>query len=250
MTDKDRFTVRVHRREGPDGEPFWEEFALRFRPGMNVIIALRDIQDSPVTTDGRRTTPVAWECSCLEEVCGACAMLINGVPRQACSTLIPGPGSRIVLEPLSKFPPVRDLIVDRSSLLRNFKKVRAWIPIDLTYGAGPGPRVSQEVQEESYPLSRCITCGCCLEACPQVNARSPFMGAAVLNQVTLINAHPTGHMNRADRLAAVRESGGLSGCGNAQNCARVCPKEIPLVGSIARRNREALVDGLTRWLGK
>lgn len=244
-----RFTVRIKRQDDRSSRPRWEEFELTFRPGMNVIIVLMDIRDNPVTKDGKKTTPVAWECSCLEEVCGACAMTINGRPRQACSTLVEALKKPVVIEPLTKFPLVRDLVVDRHSLFENFKKVRAWIPMELT-SAGPGPRMSQEEQQAAYPLSRCITCGCCLEACPQVNGASPFMGAAVLNQVTLLNSHPTGRMNRAERMDAVRGKGGLGDCGNAQNCARVCPKEIPLVDSIARLNREAILDGLKRWLGK
>lgn len=246
----ENFTVRIKRQAEAKSAPYWEEFELKFRPGMNVIIALQDIQKSPVTKYGGKTTPVSWECSCLEEVCGACAMLINGHPRQACTALVEKVKAPIVLEPLSKFPVVRDLVVDRSSIFENFKAVRAWIPIDGTYETGPGPKVSQEEQEAAYPLSRCITCGCCLEACPQVNANSPFMGAAVLNQVTLLTSHPTGWMNRAQSLAAVRGRGGLAGCGNAQNCARVCPKEIPLVDSIARLNRRAIIDGIKRWFSK
>ncbi len=250
MNKSEKFTARIKRQEGPGREPYWEEFELTFRPGMNVIIALMDIQKNPATRDNKKTTPVSWECSCLEEVCGACAMIINGVPRQACSTLIDGLETPVVIEPLTKFPLVKDLVVDRRSIFENFKKIRAWIPIDLTYGAGPGPRVSREAQMKAYPLSRCITCGDCLEACPQVNSRSPFMGAAVLNQATLMDSHPTGRMNRAERLAAVRAKGGIGDCGNAQNCARVCPKDIPLVDSIARLNREAIIDGLLKWLEK
>jgi len=243
------FTVRIRRQEDAASKPYWEEFELSFRPGMNVIIVLQDIQKRPVTKQGKRTKPVAWECSCLEEVCGACSMVINGVPRQACSTLVEGLDKPVVIEPLIKFPLVKDLVVDRHSLLDDFKRVMAWIPMDLT-DTGPGPRISQEEQREAYPLSRCITCGCCLEACPQVNGASPFMGAAVLNQATLMDYHPTGQMNRSGRLAAVRGKGGLADCGNAQNCARVCPKEIPLVDSIARLNRRAILDGIGRWLGK
>jgi succinate dehydrogenase / fumarate reductase iron-sulfur subunit len=243
-----RITFAIKRQADAGSPSFWEEFEITGRPGLNVIIALQDIRRRPVTKEGKRTTPVAWECSCLEEVCGACAMVINGMPRQACSALVKDLVKPVRIEPLSKFPVIRDLVVDRSSIFENFKKVRAWIPVEVTCEQCSGPRVSQEAQQAAYPLSRCITCGNCLEACPQVNHRSPFMGAAVLNQATLMGFHPTGHMNRSERLAAVSGKGGLADCGNAQNCARVCPKQIPLVESIARLNREAIIDGLKRWL--
>ena len=77
---------------------------------------------------------------------------------------------------MTKFPVVRDLMVDRSRFFEDLKKVKAWIPIDGTYDLGPAPRVSPETQEFRYALSRCMTCGCCLEACPQYNERDGLHG--------------------------------------------------------------------------
>ena len=57
-------------------------------PRMNVISALQQIQKDPRTASGKEVAPVAWEAVCLEEVCGACTMVINGRVRQACSALI------------------------------------------------------------------------------------------------------------------------------------------------------------------
>ena len=103
----------------------------------------------------------------------------------------------ITIEPMSKFPCERDLIVDRSRMFESLKQVKAWIELDGTHELGPGPRESQESQEERYPLSRCMTCGCCLEACPQYSDASPFIGPAALNQVRLFNLHPSGKMHAA-----------------------------------------------------
>ena len=73
----------------------------------------------------------------------------------------------IELRPMTKFPVLRDLCVDRSRLFRALEKVKAWIPVDGYYDRGPGPRESPEAQEMRYPLTECMSCGCCLEACPQ-----------------------------------------------------------------------------------
>jgi hypothetical protein len=40
-------------------------------------------------------------------------------------------GKVIVLEPLSKFPVVKDLIVDRSVVFENLKKINLWLESDL-----------------------------------------------------------------------------------------------------------------------
>jgi succinate dehydrogenase / fumarate reductase iron-sulfur subunit len=145
---------------------------------------------------------------------------------------------------------VRDLIVDRQRMFENLKRVKAWIALDGSHDLGPGPRQSQENQETAYPLSRCMTCGCCLEACPQVNAASDFIGPAAISQVRLFNLHPSGKMHAAERLDTVMGSGGVEGCGKAQNCVEVCPKEIPLVDSIAAVARDATKRMLTGWLLK
>ena len=59
-----------------------------------------------------------------------------------------------------------------------------------------------------------MTCGCCLEACPQINSTSDFVGPAALNQVRLFNLHPSGKMHAGDRLDTVMGDGGVEGCGN------------------------------------
>ncbi len=68
---------------------------------------------------------------------------------------------------MTKFPVVRDLLVDRSRIFANLEKVKAWVPVDSYYDMGPGPRQSQDQQQEAYEYSKCMSCGCCLEACPQ-----------------------------------------------------------------------------------
>jgi succinate dehydrogenase / fumarate reductase iron-sulfur subunit len=247
MADK-TFILKVKRQLRPDETAHWQEFELRFRPGMNIITCLRDIAEHPVTRDGRDTTPVSYDANCLEEICGACAMLINGYPRQACSALVENLEKPIRLEPLTKFPLVRDLFVDRSSMFENLKRTKCWIPIDGTYALGEGPRVAPAVQEVAYPLSRCITCGNCLEICPRVNEDSHFVGAAIVSQVRLFNMHPTGKMHAKERLEALMGPGGIQDCDNAQNCVKVCPKGIPLTESLAAINGQVLKHAIFGWL--
>src|ERR1019366_6209370 len=105
--------LSIKRQATPDSQPCWEDFDVRWRPGMNVISALMDIAANPVTRSGKATAPIVYESNCLEEVCGSCAMLINGKAAMACSHLLRTPGETVRLEPLSRFPVVRDLMVDR-----------------------------------------------------------------------------------------------------------------------------------------
>jgi succinate dehydrogenase / fumarate reductase iron-sulfur subunit len=248
MAANGTFVVKILRQAGPQEKSHWEEFEIRERTGLNVITVLRDIAENPETRDGRGVTPVTYDANCLEEICGACAMLINGYPRQACSALVANLEKPIRLEPLKKFPVVRDLSVDRSVMFENLRRTKCWISIDGTYPLGEGPRMAPELQEKGYPLSRCITCGNCLEICPRVNEHSHFVGAAIISQVRLFNMHPTGAMHAGERLDALMGEGGIEDCDNAQNCVKVCPKGIPLTESLAAINGQVLKHAVTGWL--
>jgi succinate dehydrogenase / fumarate reductase, iron-sulfur subunit len=214
MADK-TVVFKIRRQGSPSEKPRWEEFELAWHSGMNVISSMMEIARNPVTRGG------------------SCAMLINGKARMACSALVDNLEQPIRIEPLSKFPLIRDLAVDRSVLFENLKRVKAWVPIDGTYDLGPGPRLSMEEQEESYPLSRCISCCCCMEVCPQFTEHTGFVGAATISQVRLFNTHPTGAALQRERLAALMGDGGIQECGYAQNCVEACPKDIPLTRAIS-----------------
>jgi succinate dehydrogenase / fumarate reductase iron-sulfur subunit len=247
-----QFTLKIFR--GTTGNQFWEEFELSVAPALNVISALMEIQKNPVNKQGQKTTPVAWESGCLEEVCGSCSMLINGKPRQSCTALVEAiinesGSSTITLSPFTKFPLVKDLVVNRTAMFESLKRVKAWVTVDGTWEAGnKDVKVSPEVQEALYVLSTCMTCGCCSESCPQVNDESPFMGPAAMSQIRLFNSNPPGELQKADRLRAALGEGGIAGCGNAQNCVKVCPKKIPLTESLALIGKEATKQAIRDFI--
>ena len=145
----------------------------------------------------------------------------------------------IRVEPMRKFPVVRDLVVDRERIFESFKRVHAWIDIDGTHDLGPGARYSAQEADVRYALSRCMACGCCMDACPNYGPQSDFIGAAAISQARLFNLHPTGKIISDERVEALQEPGGVGGCGLAQNCVQVCPKGIPLTTSIADMMRES-----------
>ena len=270
------FEVRILRQEAPSEPSRWERHRVTYEPNLNVISVLQKIAAQATTSEGKSTTPVAWDCNCLEEVCGACTMLINGKTRQSCSALVDrlleDDPDGIELRPMSKFPVLRDLVVDRRRMFRTLEKLRGWVEVDDYFDRGPGPRESQEMQATRYPLSECMSCGCCLEACPQYAkievTRRPdesdqslrerqnaaydegFVGAAAISQVVLFNDHETGKMKSGERLDALMGEGGIQVCGNAQNCVAVCPKNIPLTKSIARAGRQTTKRMITRWFDR
>ncbi len=268
----EKVNVRVLRQDGPGQPSYWERHQVAYEENMNVISVLQRIAAQAATADGQKVSPVAWDCGCLEEVCGSCTMVINGKVRQSCSALVDrlleDNSDEIELRPMSKYPVVRDLMVDRSRLFHALERVKAWVPVDTYYDMGSGPRISRQQQEQNYPLSECMSCGCCMEACPQylkveVQRRpgetdeqfverkeaaydKSFIGAAPISQAMLFNSHPIGGNLADERLEALMSEGGLQDCGNAQNCVTVCPKKIPLTTSIARAGRAVTIYSLKR----
>ena len=245
---------KIQRREKDGAPEYWETFEIPYRRNLNVISALMEIRKNPVTIEGKKTTPPVWDMSCLEQVCGICTMVIDGGVRQSCSALVDdlllnSASDTITLQPMSKFPNVRDLKVDRSRMFDHLKQVHSWIELDGTYDLGPGPQISNELAQERYAYSRCMTCGCCLEACPQYHGDN-YIGPQAIAQARLFNMHPTGSMEKEDRLNGLMGEDGITNCGNAQNCVQVCPMSIPLTRAIYETNREVTIDALFGWLKK
>ena len=75
---------------------------------------------------------------------------------------------------------MHSLWLHRSIMFENLKRIRGWVPIDGTYDLGPGPKMPEAEREIAYEFSRCMTCGCCMEACPQFNESTGFVGAATI----------------------------------------------------------------------
>lgn len=236
--------LKIKRQDGPESAPYWEEFQIPYKESLNITSCLKYIQLHPINAKGEKVVPVVYESNCLEEVCGACSMVINGKARQACSCLIDQVEWPIVLEPMDHFPVVRDLMIDREALFEALTAVKAWVDIDGTYDKGFGPTMSPELAEIRYDLSRCMSCGCCAQSCPNYKAGGNFIGPFAVGQAHLFNLHSVGANRKLERYDALMQKGGIFGCGNSQNCERTCPKSIHLLKAIAELKKNVTWQAL------
>jgi succinate dehydrogenase/fumarate reductase-like Fe-S protein len=158
-------------------------------------------------------------------------MLINGKARMACSALSTSsrdkPEQPIKLAPLSKFPVVRDLAVDRSVLFENLKTVKAWVPIDGTYDLGAGPRQFPQIQEQRYPLSNCISCTICMEVCPQFNDSTNFVGAATIAQASSSTWTPPAPSSKKSASAPSPATAASRSAASPRTASRPAPNNSP-----------------------
>lgn len=248
-TARGTVTLRIRRQDGQNPRVEWDSYAIPRLPGMTVLGALKAIQRSPIAVDGRDKAPPAFEAGCFRGVCGACTMIINGRVRLACRTSVDEvspKGKPIQLEALTKFPLVRDLIVDRGQAERALREVNAWVQLETAPSSRPREAPVQQRRLEA--LGRCIGCAACLEACPQYGEHSDYLGPAALAQVARLNETQAGQWQRDDRLALVMAPGGIADCGKAQNCVEVCPVEVPVVDGLQQLARATTREMLLGWL--
>ncbi len=220
----------ILRRRSASDPPYTATVSYDRDADTTVAEALTYINAEILTDD-----PVAWEHSCRQKKCGACAMLINGVPKLACDAWLRDyPEGVIRLAPLRKFPPVRDLMVDRSVMFENLKMLGAW----LTENA------DGDTEGTAYDASRCLQCGCCLEVCPNFYAGGKFSGAAALAPASRLISEAQGADRK--RLYGAYNERFYRGCGKSLSCRNICPAGIDTERLLVSSNAAAVWKRLFR----
>lgn len=224
-------TFKILRRQNTESEAYWQEVSYEFTDPMETVATaltrinqLEDCRDS----EGRPVGHIEWECSCMQKRCGACAMRINGKPALACDSFLKDfpEGKEIVLEPLSKFTCLRDLVVDRSALREALRQIRAW--------SGSSGITSEKRLDDVYDASKCLQCGCCLEVCPNYSAGNEFAGAAGF-VADFRSAAALTQEEKKERKAAYNKHV-YKGCGKSLACHDICPAGINIDRILSRSN--------------
>lgn len=225
---------RIYRSNPSKGErPRYDIFEISAREKMSVLDALMTIQSELDPT-------ISFRCSCRAGMCGACAMMVNGVPRWTCRTSLASLNTRTVtVEPLRYFPVIKDLMVDMSPFSEKFCRV---IPHVIPKEETDQPAVIKPTEPGRARIAdylECIGCGCCYAACG-VQALDPeYLGPHALNRAyTLI--HDRRDCARDQRLQIVDDEHGCRRCHTQASCMDVCPKEINTSDAIQDLKREVL----------
>ena len=191
--------------------------------------------------------PIHFDHDCREGICGACSLVINGVPhgKEVATTTCQlhmrhfEDGDTIFIEPFraKAFPVIKDLVVDRSAFDRI---MAAGGFISINAGGAPDGNavpIPKYDAEKAMDAAACIGCGACVAACK--NASAMLFVAAKVSQFAYL---PQGRVEREKRVRAMMaqaDKEGLGPCTNQNECEAVCPKEIR-VSMIGKMNREFL----------
>lgn len=221
--------VKIKRQKDAESAPYWQTFSVDADPDMTVSAMLDRLNytDDLYDAEGVAAPRIRWECSCSQKMCGACAMVINGIPKLACAAFLRDEKRDVLtLEPLSKFPVVADLIVDRSIISENLQKAQAYL--------GTYRPLRKKDFEQMYAAAKCLKCGLCLEVCPNYNKGELFFGALFANEAALLALQSK---DRTEPLREAYDKHFAAGCSKALSCVGVCPMEIDTLASMARMNR-------------
>ncbi|MCG6144611.1 succinate dehydrogenase/fumarate reductase iron-sulfur subunit [Leptospira bandrabouensis] len=189
--------------------------------------------------------PIAFDHDCREGICGACSMVINGVPHgpekgtTTCQLHMRKfkDGDTIFIEPwrAKAFPVVKDLLVDRSAFDRI---IQAGGYVSINTGGAPDgnalpiPKVDADLAMDA---ATCIGCGACVAACK--NASAMLFVSAKVSHLALLPQGAVEKKDRVRKMVKAMDKEGFGNCTNQYECEAACPKEIS-VNFITRLNRE------------
>lgn len=222
--------VKIKRQDAPDTLPYWQSFEYKGEAHVTVSAVLDALNytDDLFDIEGKPARRICWECSCMQAVCGGCAMIINGVPALACATFADAKkGDCLQIEPLSKFKVVNDLIVDRTIIYDYLIRTNAYLE---------NTAKSDEAQHnQQYSVAKCLKCGLCLEVCPNYHPGGEFYGAMFANESYLIESQMS---DKKSQIIKEYKKHFGAGCSKALSCQTVCPIGIETLTSIMRMNRK------------
>jgi succinate dehydrogenase / fumarate reductase iron-sulfur subunit len=237
--------LKIWRQAGPAAPGRLVEYrAEHISPDMSFLEMLDAVNETLIA---RNEDPIAFDSDCREGICGACGLMIDGIPHgpDRGSTVCQlhmrrfKDGATITIEPwrARSFPLVKDLVVDRSAFDRI---IQAGGYTSVNCGAAQDANlilIPKPVAERSMDAAACIGCGACVAACK--NASAALFTAAKITHLGLL---PQGQVERYHRVTAMvdrMDGEGFGSCSNEGECEAVCPKEIRL-SAIARMNRDYL----------
>ena len=170
---------------------------------------------------------ISFRRSCREGVCGSDGMNINGKNGLGCIT----PLSEVVkknkleIRPLPGLPVVKDLIVDMTQFVDQYKKIRPYLISDKEDNGKEIPQTIED-RDKLDGLYECILCGCCSTACPSFWWNpDKFLGPAALLQAYrfISDSRDTAREERLDQL---EDAFSVFRCHGIMNCVSVCPKGL------------------------
>ncbi len=210
-----KLRLKVFRYDPERGEKRYDTFEVDYEEGMTFLTAFHRIKENIDPS-------LTFRHFCRAGICGTCTVFINGFPKLACKEqVLPYllTGEEVLVEPLDKFPVIKDLAVDHESVTDRMKKFHTWIS-EFKGEVRIPPDVSKKVEK----AADCILCSACQSYCPQV-LEEEYAGPLFFAKLYRFLEDPR-DPNKELRLKEAVEEGHLYHCLSCDKCNNTCPKEV------------------------
>jgi succinate dehydrogenase / fumarate reductase iron-sulfur subunit len=229
-----RIVLRIRRfHPETDPAPHDGEYPLEIEPTATILDALIRVKSEQ---DGS----LSFRRSCAHGVCGSDAMVIAGVERLACKTLVrevaKEEGAVVTVEPLKHLPVQNDLMVDQREFFKRYRAVKPFLINEEE--AGGRERIQSPAEHAAFDeTTECILCGACYSACPIFEKNPAYLGPAALVCAARF-VFDSRDRGLSDRMAALDHPDGVWACENHFTCTRVCPRGIKVTKNINATKRK------------
>jgi len=221
-----------------DRDPHYDTFIVDAKPTDRVLDCLNKVR-------WEKDGSLSYRMSCAHGICGSDGMTINGVSALACQKLVKDyPANiEILIEPLSVFPVVKDLVVDIDPFFEKEKSVHPSDGIIMTKAEEEKEHLQTVEERTKFDDDiKCIMCACCVSACPVSQKEDPsYVGPAAI-----VRAHRYIFDSRVketlERLQIMDKPHGAWSCKSYYKCTQVCPKEIQVTQHIVEVKRRILSE--------
>jgi succinate dehydrogenase / fumarate reductase iron-sulfur subunit len=236
-------TLKVWRQKNAGTPGRFETYQAKdMSPDMSFLEMLDVVNEGLI---GLGQEPIAFDSDCREGICGMCSLVINGIPHgghrgtATCQLHMRrfSDGETLTIEPFRAraFPPVKDLVVNRSAFDR---VIQAGGFISVNTGGTPDGNaipVAKTDADLAMDAAACIGCGACVAVCK--NASAMLFVAAKVSHLNLLPQGKAEKDRRVSNMVRQMDAEGFGNCTVTGSCEAVCPKEISL-SFIARMNRD------------
>ena len=226
-------TFKIWRGDASGGG--FKDYQTEVEAGMVVLDAVHRIQALQAND-----MAVRWNCKAGK--CGSCSAEINGRPRLMCMTRLSeiNLAEPVTIEPMHTFPKIKDLVTDVSWNYRVKERIKKFSPkpalADGTW------RMQQADIDRVQEFRKCIECFLCQDVCHVLrdhDLHDEFIGPRFLLYNAALEMNP---MDTENRLADLKNSGGIGLCNITKCCTKVCPEEIKITDNAIIPLKERVVD--------
>ncbi len=178
---------------------------------------------------------LTFNSGCRSEVCGSCAMRVNGREKLACGYMLQ---EGDVIEPLSKSEVLKDLVVDHQKSHETMQKVKSWLD-------KPSLKSDMTIDDEKRieKQTDCILCSSCYSACPVLEVDDMFLGPFSLTRAYRYVSDVRCEDEKS-HIDAVQQKG-VWDCTLCGECTAVCPQGIDPKNDIMMLRSKSVQHGYT-----